>query len=54
MTWRTIYEDTDKRIERDDTGAERTVWTNPNADGARLAALTDAVDTLILDNLGGL
>lgn len=54
MTWTTIYEDTDKRVERDSDGNERTMWTNPNADGARLAALTDAIDTLILDSLGGL
>jgi hypothetical protein len=54
MTWQTIYEDTDKRVEQDDNGDQRLIWTNPDADGARLAALTDAVDTLILDSLGDL
>ena len=49
-----LYEDTDKRVEQDADGNQRTIWTNPDAPEARLAALTDAVDTLILDSLGGL
>ena len=60
--WATVYTDSDKRIERRQTAQqgdlgpvaeERTIWTNPDCDGARMAALTDAVDTLILDSLGG-
>jgi hypothetical protein len=32
-----IYEDTDKRIERDENGEDHTIWTNPNAVEAQLA-----------------
>lgn len=64
MTWTVVYRDTDKTIERrptddtDDMGStvfeERTTWHNPHSTEARLNALTEAVDTLILDSLGGL
>ena len=43
MTWRAIYRDTDKAVERDDdTGAQRVTWTNPNAPGAILDAIRAA------------
>jgi hypothetical protein len=62
--WTLAYRDTDKTIERRATSAtdadglpvyeERVTYTNAAAPEARLDALTEAVDTLILDSLGGL
>lgn len=44
---RRIWHDTDKLIEEDDAGNVTTAWTNPRADGARLAAVdTDEPHTL--------
>ena len=34
-----IYEDTDQRITRDEDGVEHVEWLNPQATGARLAAI---------------
>lgn len=61
--WVVIHRDTDKVIESRDTGQRdpdgrqivenRTTWTNEAAPEVRLSALTEAVDTLILDTLGG-
>lgn len=60
--WTIAHRDTDKTIERRQIGTnadgavfeERTTWHNPDHPEARLDALTQAVDTLILDTLGGL
>lgn len=39
MGWVTLWRDTDKTIERDDqSGAERTTYTNPVEDGIRRQA----------------
>lgn len=44
--WEIVYEDTDKRIERNEDGNERTTWTNPEAVGAQLADLQARVARL--------
>jgi len=57
MNWVEVYRDSDQVIERRQTGEDeweerRTpLRTTPET---RLAAVEDAVDTLILDSLGGL
>jgi hypothetical protein len=41
MGWTTIWEDADKRVDRDDdTGAQRTVYANPNEETLRQQART--------------
>lgn len=38
MTWQTIYEDTNQRVEQDDTGAQRVTYANPVEDSIRKQA----------------
>lgn len=38
MAWTTIYEDTNKRVEQDETGAQRVTYANPNEDTLRKQA----------------
>jgi hypothetical protein len=38
MTWQTIHEDVDKRVQQDENDAQRVIYSNPNEETLRQQA----------------